>query len=164
MSRWNDAAMSLRLRVVRTAALPVMTVVLTATVLTGCADSATRTGGDSSAPDHGALTDRDFTVAYDIARAEADKAAKSITSATATVGSGVETENNFGPPCMSGTLLHIKLIGAWNIVHGGLPGRPYEPVSTVLITADPESGKPCHLSVQTGQQEPDPGATVLFTH
>jgi hypothetical protein len=141
-----------------------MTVVVTATVLSGCADSATPAGGRTSAPDHGALTDREFSVAYDIARAEADKAAKAIKSATATVGSGIETENNLGPPCTSGTLLHIMLIGAWNIVHGGLAGQPYEPVTTVLITADPESGKACHLSVQTGQRAPDPGATVLFTH
>jgi hypothetical protein len=163
-NQWNDAAMATRLRVSRRASLPAMIVALTATAVTGCASSAAGTGGGSSSPDHGTLSDREFAVAYDLARAEVDKAAKSITSATATVGPGIETENNVGPPCTSGTLLHIKLIGAWNIVHGGLAGRPYEPVSTVLVTADPESGKPCLLSVQTGQQEPDRGATVLFTH
>jgi hypothetical protein len=98
------------------------------------------------------------------------KDAATITSATATIGAGTETETNVGPPCTSGTLLHIKLIGTFpTIVPGPLPStgasgasNDYS-VSAVLITADPESGKACLLGVQTGPTTPDPGATVLFT-
>ena len=45
----------------------------------------------------------------------------SLTSATATVGPGTVTDANDGPPCTSGTLLHIKLIGTFNISVGGAP-------------------------------------------
>ena len=111
---------------------------------------------------HGALTDREFNVAVAIARAEADKEAATVTSATATVGAGTETETNAGPACTSGTLLHIKLIGTFPTIVADLAGGAS--VSTVLITADPESGKPCLIGVQTGPTTPDPGATLLFTH
>ena len=111
---------------------------------------------------HGALTDREFNTAVTIARAEADKEAATLTSATATVGAGTETQPNAGPACTSGTLLHIKLIGTFPRVVADLAGRAS--VSTVLITADPESGKPCLISVQTGLTTPDSGATLLFTH
>ena len=79
------------------------------------------------------------------------------------------TDPNDGPPCTSGTLLHIKLIGTFPTISVGLPPTAGAPsagdssVSAVLITADPESGKACDLSVRTGPTTPDPGATVLFT-
>jgi hypothetical protein len=111
---------------------------------------------------HGALTDREFKTAVTIARAEADKEAATVTSATATVGTGTETQTNAGPACTSGTLLHIKLIGTFPTIVADLAGGAS--VSTVLITADPESGKPCLIGVQTGLTTPDPGATLLFTH
>jgi len=109
----------------------------------------------------------------------------SLTSATATVGPGTVTDANDGPPCTSGTLLHIKLIGTFNIAVGGAPtdsapsasvasdsaplgglptdGSSYS-VTAVLITADPASGKACLLGVQIAPATPDPGATLLFTH
>jgi hypothetical protein len=34
-------------------------------------------------------------------------------------------------------------------------------VTAISITADPESGQPCLLSVQTGEVTPDPNATPL---
>jgi len=142
----------------------------------GCASSANTIvfdggGVSSSSPAHGSLTDHEFNVAVAIARAEVAKDAATITSATATIGTGTETETNVGPPCTSGTLLHIKLIGTFpTIVVGllptaGAPGASNDnSVSAVLITADPESGKACLLGVQTGPTTPDPGATVLFTN
>jgi hypothetical protein len=90
--------------------------------------------------DHGPLTDHEFVVAVAVARQEVDKLGLPITSATATVGEGTVADSNTGHPCTSGTLLHIKLTGDFpTIVHGGIPGQPYEPTSAVLITADPES-------------------------
>jgi hypothetical protein len=140
----------------------------------------------SSTPGHGSLTDGQFNVAVAIARAEVAKdSTTSLTSATATVGPGTVTDANDGPPCTSGTLLHIKLIGTFNIAVGGAPtdsapsasvasdsaplgglptdGSSYS-VTAVLITADPASGKACLLGVQIAPATPDPGATLLFTH
>ena len=158
---------------------------LTAIAIGGCASSATNRTFDasdisSSAPAHGSLTDAEFKVAVAVARAEVAKEAATITSATTTVGAGTVTETNDGPPCTSGTLLHIKLIGTFpHIVttgrptddassasapSGGVPtdGSGYS-VTAVLITADPASGEACLLSVQIGPVAPDPGATLLFT-
>lgn len=142
-------------------------------------------------PTHGSLTDREFNVAVAVAHTEVAKDNTiSLTSATATVGPGTVTDANDGPPCTSGTLLHIKLIGSFNIAVGGAPtdmaqsasgasdsapsdsaalgGLPTDggsyTVTAVLITADPASGKACSLSVQIAPATPDPGATLLFTH
>jgi hypothetical protein len=126
--------------------------------------------GSSSTPGHGSLTDREFNVAVAVARAEIAKYEATVTSATATVGEGSVTDPNAGPACTSGTLLHIKLIGTFpTIVVGGpstgAPGASNDnSVTTVLVTADPKSGKPCDVSVRTDQATPDPGATLLFTH
>jgi hypothetical protein len=135
----------------------------------GCASSSNRALSDGSVSisplGHGSLSDREFNVAVAVARAEVAKAATGITNATATVGAGTDMDPNDGPPCTSGTLLHIKLIGTFNIITTGYGGQPTpvsEPVSGVLITADPVSGKACTLGVQTGPIAPDPGATLLF--
>jgi hypothetical protein len=149
---WNDSVVPPRRRVVPAASTTAAC--LLAVVVTG--------GCSSSTHVHGALTDREFKTAVTIARAEADKEAATLTSATATVGAGTETQPNAGPACTSGTLLHIKLIGTFPTIVADLAGGAS--VSTVLITADPESGKPCLISVQTGLTTPDPGATLLFTH
>jgi hypothetical protein len=132
----------------------------------GCASSAVDAGTPSSPTlAHGSLSDHDFAVAVAVARAEADKESAVLTSATTTVGEGTETLANAGPPCTSGKLLHIKLIGTFpRIGHGGLAGETtYSPVTVVLITADPVSGKPCLIGVNTGAQSPEPGAVLLFT-
>ena len=80
------------------------------------------------------------------------------------------TDPNAGPACTSGTLLHIKLIGTFPTIGVGLLPTAGAPdasndysVTTVLVTADPESGKPCDLSVRIDPSTPDPGATLLFT-
>jgi hypothetical protein len=94
-----------------------------------------------------------------------------VTSATATVGAGTVTDPNAGPACTSGTLLHIKLIGTFPTISVGLLPTAGAPdasndtsVTTVLVTADPESGKPCDIGVRIDPTTPDPGATLLFTH
>lgn len=140
----------------------------------GCTSSATDvldgSSSSSSTLQHGSLTDAQFNVAVAVARAEIAKYEATVTSATATVGEGTVTDPNAGPACTSGTLLHIKLIGTFpTIVVGGpstgAPGASNDyTVTTVLITADPESGKPCEIGVRTDPATPDPGATVLFTH
>jgi hypothetical protein len=155
------------------AASTAVTCLLTALAIGGCASSTSRALDDpssSSTPAHSSLTNRQFTVAVTVARAEMKKYAATVTSATATVGEGTVMDPNAGPACTSGTLLHIKLIGTFPTIAVGAPPTADEPstnddssVSAMLITADPESGKACDLSVQTGPTTPDPGATVLFT-
>jgi hypothetical protein len=146
---------------------------LVAIAVGGCTSSASRVldepSGSSSTPGHGSLTDREFNVAVAVARAEIKKYAATVTSATATVGEGTVTDPNAGPACTSGTLLHIKLIGTFpTIVVGGpstgAPGASNDnSVTTVLVTADPESGKPCDVTVRIDPATPDPGAALLFT-
>src|SRR5450432_4810750 len=138
---WNDSVVPPRRRVVPAASTAAC--LLAVVVIGGCS---------SSTHMHGALTDREFKTAVTIARAEADKEAATVTSATATVGAGTETQPNAGPACTSGTLLHIKLIGTFPTIGvGPLPtaGAPDasndNSVMTVLVTADPESGKPCDI-------------------
>jgi hypothetical protein len=119
---------------------------------------------------HGSLTDREFSVAVAVARHEADQSARSITSATATVGTGTVTDSNTGHRCTSGTLLHITLIGDFKISVGGRvpagssPNPAEYTVTAMLITADPTSGQACLISAQTGPVTPEPDAALLFTH
>jgi hypothetical protein len=120
--------------------------------------------------DHGSLSQQDFETAKRVALREAEESARSVASATATRSAGTVTDSNTGHQCTSGAVLNIRLIGAFNIVHGFVPagvdrsaGAPNDDVHGVLITADPDSGQMCLISVQTGQIQPDPGATVLFT-
>jgi hypothetical protein len=146
---------------------------LVAIAVGGCTSSASRVfdepSGSSSTPGHGTLTDREFDVAVAVARAEIAKYAATVTSATATVGEGTVTDPNAGPACTSGTLLHIKLIGTFPTIGVGLLPTAGAPdasedtsVTTVLVTADPASGKPCDISVRIDHTTPDPGATLLF--
>ncbi|MDQ1680289.1 MAG: hypothetical protein QOI42_1148 [Frankiaceae bacterium] len=109
-------------------------------------------------------------MAVAVARAEADKESAALTSATATIGDGTVTDTNAGPPCTSGKLLHIKLIGTFpRLVDRSLGDQPTPrvmKVSAVQITADPVSGKPCMIGVEAneaGTSTPDPGAVLLFT-
>jgi hypothetical protein len=156
------------------AALTAAAGLLASIAIGGCASSANRaldsSSNSSSTLGHGSLTDREFDVAVAVARAEVAKDAATVTSATATVGAGTDMDPNAGPPCTSGTLLHIKLIGTFPTISVGLPPTAGAPsagdysVSAVLITADPVSGKACTLGVQTGPIAPDPDATLLFTN
>jgi hypothetical protein len=171
---WNHSVVPRRPSVVP-AKVRAVVCLLAAIAVGGCTSSASRAlnepGGSSSAPGHGSLTDREFNVAVAVARAEIEKYAATVTSATATVGEGTVTDPNAGPACTSGTLLHIKLIGTFPTIGVGLlptAGAPdasdANSVTTVLVTADPESGKPCDISVRIDHTTPDPGATQLFAH
>ena len=120
------------------------------------------TNNDAQPTDHGGLSEREFEVAVAIARAEVDESAIFLSSATVTVEKGRVMNSNVGQPCISGTLLQIRLIGEFNIPHGSRPGIDDGPTTAVLITADPLSGLPCLIGVNVGDVAPEPGATVLF--
>jgi hypothetical protein len=137
-------------------------------VVAGCASShgQAQTGQPRS---HGPLTDEQYHYALVVAQREAHRTARTITSATVTLGHGRVTDPNRGHKCLSGTELHVKLIGTFNIGVGGPPVSTTSPsadyaVHGVLITVDAATGEECLLSVQTGRVTPDRGATVLFTH
>ena len=138
----------------------------------GCASGVNRadTGPvtPQSTPGHPGLTDRQFAAAVAVARAEVDREEGAVlTSATVTIGAGTVTQTNVGPPCTSGALLHIKLIGTFpHITIGGPSEMVDHSVSALLITADAESGKACLISdeaAEAGAATPDPGAVLLFT-
>jgi hypothetical protein len=169
-----------RLIYVRWIALPCLLLLSVGCSLAACASSSStgRTEGGGSPSDstasssetgHGALNARDFETAKNIALREAERSARSLSSATATRSAGTVTDSNTGHQCTSGSVLHIKLIGTFNIVTGGHPlpsgsaNADDLEVHGVLITADPNTAQTCLISVQTGTVEPDPGATVLFT-
>ena len=131
--------------------------------LQGCGKGANSARADA-ALGHGSLTNQQFAAAVAVARAEARKDEAVLTSATATIGDGTETDPNAGPACTSGKLLHIKLIGTFpHIVTGGLPPPATNgPVTIVLVSADAISGKPCLIGVRTDAATPEPGAVLLF--
>ncbi len=118
---------------------------------------------------HSSLSAHDFETAKNIALREAEQSARTITSATATRSAGTVLDSNTGHKCTSGSVLRIKLIGTFNIVTGGQPvpsgsANPEDfQVHGVLVTADPDTARTCLIGAQTGNVEPDPGATVLFT-
>ena len=119
-------------------------------------------------PEHGSLSTRDDETAKAIALREARQSAKSVTSATATRSAGRVVDSNTGHACTSGSVLHIRLIGSFTIgIATAGVARPTAPsnddVHAVLITADPDSGRVCLISVRTGAVRPDPGATRLLT-
>jgi hypothetical protein len=104
-----------------------------------------------------------------VAKHEGESEDATVTSATATAEAGKVSDTNTGYRCSSGRLLNIKLIGSFpHIVTTGhavdlrSPGPPAAfTVHAVLLTADAASGHTCLIGVQTGNVEPDPGATVL---
>jgi hypothetical protein len=169
---WNHSVVAPRPSLVLTASTAAACLLATFAI-GGCTSSAGHVLDEpaSPAPAHGSLTEAQFNVAVAVARAEIAKYKATVTSATATVGEGTVTDPNAGPACTSGTLLHIKLLGTFPTIVVAPPSTNDAPtadndysVTAVSITADPESGKPCDISVQTGSTTPDAGATVLFTH
>ena len=84
---------------------------------------------------------------------------------------GTETQPNVGPPCDSGQLLTVDVIGTFDrvVVAPGpiLPGRPTPDYSVddIVITADAHSGRPCLLSVRTraaGVAQAPEDATIVY--
>jgi hypothetical protein len=129
---------------------------------------ASPTTAQPSPPRHSSLTAAERARAVALARQEAARERGTVTSASATVGRGIVTDSNIGSECLSGRLLHVKLIGSFpHIVVSGVltapgDGQPLSnTVHALLLTADAVSGRPCLLSVQTGKVGPARGATVL---
>ena len=116
------------------------------------------------------LSQDEIAKAEAVARqAIADQGA-SVSSATVIERPGKVKDSNTGHPCTSGRELQIKLIGKFphtvTTGHDVPPGSPVPDftVRAMVITADAESGLPCLIGVQTGENgEPKPlvGGTRL---
>lgn len=120
--------------------------------------SATHSSGATAR--YGSLSAHEFAVATRVARLEADREARTITSATATATPGTLRASNTGHPCTSGRLLQIKLLGTFRTAVLPPPGRN-DTVTEMDLTADPVSGEACLISVRTDAIMPDADATVL---
>lgn len=113
------------------------------------------------------LTDQEYAFARDLVRQEIRQDGAVLTSATVTAGYGQVTDSNIGHPCLSGRLLHIRLIGDFlHVVTTGHPVQPGAPipdfaVRAVDLTADAKTGRLCLVRVQTGNVAPAPGAISL---
>lgn len=114
-----------------------------------------------------ALTDKEYASARELVQSEIRKESAVLISATVTVGYGKVFDSNIGYPCTSGRLLQIKLIGDFpHIVISPHPKQPGETtldlnVHAVNLTADAKTGRPCLISVQTGEVAPASGAESL---
>ena len=92
-----------------------------------------------------------------------------VNRATVTISRGTVRQPDVGPPCTSGRLLHVTLVGTFPTIavsgffeqaDGGIdPGSVT--VRAVLLTVDAESGHTCLLAVQTRAVRPGPRAVVL---
>jgi hypothetical protein len=117
------------------------------------------------------MTAAERAIAVAVARREISKEDAKITSASASVSTGVVTDSNTGAECLSGRLLHIKPIGSFahiTVSPPGLAAGSHRTVDTtvraVALTADADTGRTCLVAVQTGKVQPKLGATVLNIH
>jgi hypothetical protein len=138
-------------------------VALLAACSSGQTTDAAPTGGGTS------LSRGDIANAEAIARKAIAGQGASVSSATVIERSGQVKDSNTGHPCTSGRELQIKLIGEFHGVTTGHPVPPGSPtpdftVRAMVITADVESGLPCLISAQTGEDggpKPLAGGTQL---
>lgn len=114
------------------------------------------------------MTAAELANAVAAARLEISKEDAKVTSASAFVSTGVVTDSNTGAECLSGRLLHVKLIGSFAHITVSPPGLPAgsnrtvdTTVQAVNLTVDAASGRMCLITVQTGKVQREPGATVL---
>jgi len=103
----------------------------------------------------GHLTQAQYDAAVRLARHQVRRLHPRLTSASAIVRRGTVTQPNMSGSCTSGTVLEIRLVGHdFRAVTGGLAGQKHRSVTSVEITADPATGRPCLLSVATGRPGP----------
>lgn len=103
----------------------------------------------------GRLTQAQYDAAVRVARHQVRTLHPQLTSATAVVRRGTVTQPNMSGSCTSGMVVKIRLVGdGFRTVTGGLAGGKSRSVTSVEITADPDSGRPCLLSVGTGRPPP----------
>jgi hypothetical protein len=98
------------------------------------------------------LTQAQYDAAVRVARHQVRQLHPRLTSASAIVTPGTVTQPNMAGSCTSGSVVKIRLIGHdFDVANAGLAGAKSKSVTSVEITADPTSGRPCLLSVDTGR-------------
>jgi hypothetical protein len=128
--------------------------------LTGCR------GSDGGGPaDTGALTEKQYETAVNVARHEVENQDAEVTSATAILkhNAGRNAPSNTGLRCTSDQVLRIRLIGSFpHTTTTGTPGGGDTTVTELDIKADAVTGDACLIGVGTSEHpEPESGATVL---
>jgi hypothetical protein len=154
---------------------PVLTV-LTVLALAAIAVTGRHFTGSTKGPGNcDGLIPHDCAIALRVAHRQADRLAREAGEATkrngwpastrivaAEVGPGVESRPNIGPPCTSGRIVTVHLIGSFpGIAVGGTrsgAGR----VHGVDIEADAKSGRGCLLTARTGRVVAPTGASILY--
>jgi hypothetical protein len=144
--------------------------VLVAT-LTGRGSTSSTASGACRHP--GGLTPRECAIALRIAHHQAARLAthdaierqgwpSNIRIVAARNRAGTVGQPNIGPPCRSGGLVTVDLIGVFAIVVSPPPGVDDTTVHDVQLDIDQTTGRACLLTVRTGSASVPPGATVLF--
>ncbi|HET8665393.1 MAG TPA: hypothetical protein VFM08_13835 [Nocardioides sp.] len=99
----------------------------------------------------GRLTQAQYDDAVRIARHQVRRLDPRLTSASAIVRPGTVTRPNMTGTCSSGSVILIRLAGHdFHVGTGARADGKDAPVTTVEITADATSGRPCLRSVLTG--------------
>jgi hypothetical protein len=147
---------------------PFLAALVALPVLVACSSAQTSeaalNGGGTS------LSQHELAQAEAVARQAIANQEASVSSASVIERPGRVKDSNTGHPCTSGRELQIKLIGTFpHIVTTGHPVMPASPmpdftVRAMIIAADAESGVPCLIGVQTGENggpHPLAGGTKL---
>jgi hypothetical protein len=97
------------------------------------------------------LTQAQYDAAVRIARHQVHRLHPRLTSASAIVRSGTVTQANMSGSCTSGHVIKIRLVGhEFHVATGGRADGNARRVTSVEITADASTGRPCLLDVVTG--------------
>lgn len=156
-----------RLTFMRSPVVPLLASLLLAA---SCAQPSTDAGQASpTGGDHPGMTDREYELALVVAKQEIRGEAASVDSASVSTSTGTVSNPNAGPPCESGRLLRVTLIGTFP--HIVTTGEPHDPddrgaerdftVRALVVTADARSGLVCLKGVQTGSVAPEPDSIPL---
>jgi hypothetical protein len=116
-----------------------------------------RADAQHGSSDDGHLTQAQYDAAVLIARHQVHRLHPRLTSASAIVASGTVTRANLSGSCTSGSVIKIRLAGhGFDVGAGGRVDPDDEGtaragrVTTVEVTADAVSRRPCLIEVVTG--------------
>ena len=132
-------------------------------LLTGCGTTTTQGSPDPPGSGSGpaAVTSDELALASAATRDQLRDQAATVTGATVRAVPGRVRRSNVGEPCTSGRLLRITVAGWFpHILTTGHPLAPGEvedfAVTSLLLTVDAVSGRPCRLGVATDPVPTDP--------
>lgn len=91
-----------------------------------------------------------------------------ISAVTAVVQPGTVTDSNTGHRCESGTIIAVRLVGAFDTVIGGTPtstgtSSPDTTVREIDLSVDGSTGLICLISVRTEPLRLGSGESILYS-